>query len=77
MDIKNYLEGFLAHRLSAALRAISRRRFSDREFALALPPFKPPNQPRATVVEFFSGLARNLTKYRRWLLNLGFYCLSV
>jgi hypothetical protein len=50
-----YLE---AQRAAAALEAISLRRFDERRFARALPPFKPPRCPRATA----AGL-RNLTGF--------------
>jgi hypothetical protein len=41
------------HRFSAALRAISLRRFGESAAALAFPPFDPPSFPRATAAGFF------------------------
>lgn len=46
----------LFHLLFAACCAIALRRFEERDFALALPPFKPPNRPKATAAGFLVGL---------------------
>jgi hypothetical protein len=46
-----------SHLVFAAFWAISLRRLAESFFALALPPFNPPNLPRATAAGFFSGLA--------------------
>src|SRR6266571_7020136 len=41
-------QGFLPHRLFAALAAIWERFFGDRAAARAAPPLSPPRRPRAT-----------------------------
>ena len=41
------------HRVNTALRAISDRLFADSFRARALPPFRPPNLPKATAAGFF------------------------
>ncbi len=45
-----------AHLVAAAICAISRFLFLLNALALALPPFNPPNRPRATAAGFFSDL---------------------
>jgi hypothetical protein len=45
---------FFLHRAIAAFLAMVDLRFGDRRAALALPPLRPPNLPRATAAGFFS-----------------------
>jgi hypothetical protein len=48
--------GRVPHRAFAAFCAMRRRFPAESNAALALPPFKPPNRPRATAAAFFAGV---------------------